>query len=128
MELKIKSPVSENLKPTGDPGYYLIYCSYLLLYLTLSQTSYVGPQCMKEKKGAALSREVAGGSGALTNAVGTCDFGPVLSFDRVWGATAIQCGAQGHPAVSAQAEVWAQDFWLLVYALPAVDGLACAAG
>lgn len=53
MGLEIQSPVSENLKPTGDPGCYLIYYSYLLLYLTPSQTSY--PVYERGKKGAALS-------------------------------------------------------------------------
>lgn len=72
MEVKIRSPVSENLRPTGDPGCYLIYCSYLLLFNPSPNIL-----CETPTDGRDTRRLFY-----LMRLLEETDFGPVLSPDR----------------------------------------------
>lgn len=64
MEVKIRSPVSENLGPTGDSGSYLIYCSYLLLFKPHAQNILCGtPTDERDTREAAPPSEAAGRTG-----------------------------------------------------------------
>ena len=77
--------MSENLRPTGDPGCYLICYSYCLLNPLPPNILHGTPMYERGKRDTALLSEAAGGGGgsrAVRNAEGNCDLGRMLSPDR----------------------------------------------